>query len=294
MTFVLPKKGKYRLGWPYIFNKASYAPLQGRAPNILCNHARYNREELDQLMPKDVAHVTIIRDPANQFLSVFEKFKLGEILGINSTDSLSEFLSNPWFYLEKALGNENIQAIEFHRLQLARNGMMFDLGFDPLDYDNQNSIRRYIKRLDKEFNLVMLTEYFTESLVLLKYLLCWDFNDVLYFALNARTHSNQRTPLTEYLKSRIREWNRADSLLYKHFNESFWTKVNSYGEGFFNDVNILHDKIKLWENTCSAMKNQTKFDPRKIGNLESTLEMCRKLIKNETSYIEYLQKKQNI
>lgn len=245
-------------------------------------------------MPKDVAHVTIIRDPANQFLSVFEKFKLGEILGINSTDSLSEFLSNPWFYLEKALGNENIQAIEFHRLQLARNGMMFDLGFDPLDYDNQNSIRRYIKRLDKEFNLVMLTEYFTESLVLLKYLLCWDFNDVLYFALNARTHSNQRTPLTEYLKSRIREWNRADSLLYKHFNESFWTKVNSYGEGFFNDVNILHDKIKLWENTCSAMKNQTKFDPRKIGNLESTLEMCRKLIKNETSYIEYLQKKQNI
>lgn len=246
-------------------------------------------------MPKGVAHVTIIRDPADQFLSVFEKFKLGEILGINSTDSLSEFLSNPWFYLEKALGNENIQAIEFHRLQLARNGMMFDLGLDPIDYDNMNSIQRYIERLDKEFNLVMLTEYFTESLVLLKYLMCWDFNDVLYFVLNART-SNQRTALTEYMKSRIREWNQADYLLYKHFNESFWKKVNSYGDGFFKDVNILHDKIKLWESTCSAMKDQmTNFNlSKKLGNLERTLAMCKKLEKNETSYIEYLRNRQNI
>jgi galactosylceramide sulfotransferase len=246
-------------------------------------------------MPKDVVHVTILRDPADQFLSVFEQFKLGGILGINSTDLLTEFLSNPWFYLERALGNENIEAIEFHRLQLARNGMLFDLGFNPQDYDNTESIRSYIKRLDKEFELVMLTEYFTESLVLLKYLMCWDFDDVVYFVLNARQHSSQRYPVTQSLKNRIRDWNGADYLLYKHFNGSFWEKVNSYGEEFHRDVNILRNKVKHWRNTCSATKNRTTSSLRNLNRtIGTTSWMCRKLLTNETSYIEYFQQRQNV
>ncbi|KAK3751809.1 hypothetical protein QZH41_013275, partial [Actinostola sp. cb2023] len=205
LTFVLPRRGKYRLGWPYKFTSASYSPLQGRIPNILCNHARYDREELDLIMPKDTAHVTIMRDPADQFRSVFEQFQLGSILGINSSEPLSAFLEKPWFYLEQALRNDNIQAIDFHRLQLARNGMLFDLGLSPEEHENEAIIRAHIKRLGREFQLVMINEYFNESMVLLKNLMCWDLADVVYIALNARGSSGNND--YQGSKQKIREWN---------------------------------------------------------------------------------------
>jgi hypothetical protein len=40
------------------------------------------------------------------------------------------------------------------------------------------------QELSRDFQLVMLTEYFDESLVLLRRLLCWGVKDVLYIPKN--------------------------------------------------------------------------------------------------------------
>lgn len=49
---------------------------------------------------------------------------------------------------------------------------MFDLGLSYRYFQNYTAVKNYINFLNKEFDLVMIMDYFDESLVLLKRLLC--------------------------------------------------------------------------------------------------------------------------
>ncbi len=40
--------------------------------------------------------------------------------------------------------------------------------------------------ISREFGLVMITEYMTESMVLLRRKMCWDLADVLFASINVR------------------------------------------------------------------------------------------------------------
>ena len=61
------------------------------------------------------------------------------------------------------------------------NQMMFDMGFDPDHFYDEKGIAQYISKLDSIFSLVMMSERMEESLILLKNLLCWDYEDVVVF-----------------------------------------------------------------------------------------------------------------
>lgn len=49
----------------------------------------------------------------------------------------------------------------------ARNFQSYDLGLDAMNTDAEY-LRRKTKELDKAFDLVLITEYFDQSLILLK------------------------------------------------------------------------------------------------------------------------------
>lgn len=59
-------------------------------------------------------------------------------------------------------------------------GMSFDLGLDHKSVSDEEEIEEFIKMTEKEFDLVLIAEYFDESLVLMKRMLCWDFEDIIY------------------------------------------------------------------------------------------------------------------
>ncbi|GCB84655.1 hypothetical protein scyTo_0025265, partial [Scyliorhinus torazame] len=82
--------------------------------------------------------------------------------------------------------------------------------------------------LEAHFALVMLAEHFDESLILLKDLLCWEMEDMMYFRLNARATGDVE-PLDLELQWKALEWNQVDALLYAHFNRTFWRKVETFG-----------------------------------------------------------------
>ena len=58
-------------------------------------------------------------------------------------------------------------------------------------------IKKHINDLAEKMNLVLIMEYFDESLVLLKRELCWDLDDVVYFKLNQRSQEYKETNITE-------------------------------------------------------------------------------------------------
>ncbi|XP_029419067.1 galactose-3-O-sulfotransferase 4 isoform X2 [Nannospalax galili] len=93
--------------------------------------------------------------------------------------------------------------------------------------------------LDSVFDLVMVAEYFDESLVLLADALCWGLDDVVGFMHNAQVGreerlsaagNNSQTAEDWQLNARARAWNNLDWALYIHFNRSLWARIEQYGQ----------------------------------------------------------------
>lgn len=298
LQFVLPKNKYNRLGWPWFFQTDHVMHHHGTTPNILCNHARYNRAEMDKLMPNDTLYITILRDPVRQFESTFSYMTFGEILGIvNESDPLAAFFRNPREVLLNYLLTQDLR-INSDRLKLIRNGMFYDLGLESKDFENNEKINETIRQLHKEFHLVMITEYFDESLILLKRLLCWDFSDMIHFHLNQRTKSHEKINISKELEQKIKEWSKADSLLYEHFKKVFYRKIQEQPQGFFKEVRELRQKKNEIKEKCLEPTNVTRkgYDTRGLrirDNITTTLRpLCEKMSWSEIKYLRYLKAKQ--
>lgn len=301
LTFVLPHDGFYNFFWPLSFEKSFIANLKGKRPNILCNHAKWNKQTMKELMGQDTVFITILRNPVSQFESTFSYMEFAHLLGIKTTkDPLVTFFEDPGRTMAKISGLSASGSVVPY-LNLLRNGQSFDLGLEGGQFFGKEKTSDAITELDSSFDLVLMMEYFDESLVLLARELCWDIRDVAYFKLNQRRSSDVKTKLSDELVQRIRQWNRADALLYDYFNRTFWNKVEKLGSAFWIDVNRLRHYNKILEEGCllpgehfaMAYAKQSK-EIRGYAlkqNLDPHLKLlCGKMITNEIDYIEYLRK----
>ena len=274
----------------------SFHPLNGTTPNILCNHARYNKKVMNALMPNDTLYITILRDPVTQFESTFSYMTLDKILGMdNSSDPLEKFFVDPQSVLVNYVLTQDLR-INSDRLKLIRNGMFYDLGLESRDFDNKNKIREAIEQLDSEFDFVMMKEYFDESLVLLRRLTCLDLDELVYFNLNERRSDFKRN-VTSKLKSKIRQWSYADVQLYNHFNRTFWKVLKSMGPDFWEEVKLLRYKNKIMSSLCLRRGEYTKSNTdaadikllklrRDVPPIAST--MCERMTRDEVKYLKEL------
>ena len=87
--------------------------------------------------------------------------------------------------------------------------MSFDLGFDH-ENDSDGYIRQVISEMESTYNFVMMTDYFEESMILLKDLLCLDMDDIVYLPLKVRTDDNRQRVSTE-IAAKIKKWNKLDT-----------------------------------------------------------------------------------
>ena len=74
-------------------------------------------------------------------------------------------------------------------------------------------------RLSKIANRIVITIFQDE--------LCWNMNDIEYLKSNSRSKNVE--PISDWLGQeyvdKLLEWNKADWMLYKHFNATFTQKV---------------------------------------------------------------------
>ena len=183
----------------------------------------------------------------------------------------------------------------------ARNPMMFDLGFSQKYFQNYTAVTEYINFLNKEFDLVMIMEYYDESLILLKRLLCWEIDDILHVKVNERLDKEKASNLSDRVKENIKRWNKADVLLFTYFNATFWRKIEMEGSEFYEDLSAFRKRrLKLqqmcFENRTGAV--QRIFRRKEVkgyytkNDLNSSLKfLCNRWIKTENSYLNELLKK---
>ncbi|KAM9096067.1 galactosylceramide sulfotransferase-like isoform 1-T1 [Sarcophilus harrisii] len=242
LKFAFPS-GYNDFNYPSFFKRSlvhNYQP--GDCFNIICNHMRFRYPEVRGLVAPDAAFITVLRDPARLFESSFHYF--GTVVPftwrLTGRDKLAKFLQDPGRYY-------NPRGFNAHYL---RNLLFFDLGYDSGLDPRSPQVAEHIREVEQRFHLVMLQEYFDESLVLLKELLCWELEDIVYFKLNAR-RASAVPRLSGELYRRATAWNQLDALLYRHFNASFWRKVEAFGrERMAREVASLRRENERMRSIC--------------------------------------------
>ena len=249
LSFVTPKRRNYntftgfeQFNRNYVFRYTEVQNLFGSF-NILATHAIYNRPEMEAVV-RDPVFLTILRHPVQQFLSAFYYYNFTYQMGLQgSSNPVMEFLIKPESYVKSA---------EYGKHQL-RNGQLYDLGINLAERQMTDAgLQNRVKSLEKELDLVMITEYIDESLILLKKLLCWSFEDILYIPLrvNPEKDSNPAFVYDVNLETslNIENFNQEDMKLYQHFNVTFWKKVEGYGPDFLRDLKNFKKLLsRLWE-----------------------------------------------
>lgn len=191
--------------------------------------------------------------------------------------------------------------------------MWFDFGYDNnAEYDD-HYVQSTIKNIEQNFHLILIADYFDESMILLKNTLCWDLDDVVYFKMNTRSLDSVQT-LTPESKEKVKEWCALDWELFKHFNNTFWIKIRKIMSlsSLYREVKLLQKRQQelmemcLLEETAidkSRIKDK-KMTPYQSGvanilgyNLKQdldnvTLKFCQKMIMPEIQYVSYLKSQQ--
>ncbi|XP_030075656.1 galactose-3-O-sulfotransferase 3 isoform X2 [Microcaecilia unicolor] len=274
-------------------------------PSIVASHMRLNTSELKRLMPNDTAYVTILREPAAMFESLFSYYNQ-YCLSFKTVPnaSMDAFLSNPLKYY---------QPQEKYSMY-AHNTLIYDLGGD-IDHatEDEGYILDFIKKMESLFSLVMIAEYFDESLVLMRRLFSWDLEDIVYVKLNMRSLES-KVNVTSVLSDKIRAWNALDAQLYDHFNATFWEKIRQLGIGCVQkEVDQLRQAREQLARQCfggspqprlAAQIRNKDLRPWQPSNKVSIVgydlpavagsELCLKLVMPEKQYTKYLLKKQGI
>ncbi|XP_072022693.1 galactosylceramide sulfotransferase-like isoform X1 [Amphiura filiformis] len=228
--------------------------------------------------------VTIIRDPVGQFESAFGYFEMASNLGISKKpDPLAVFLKHPANYYKKS----------FHMKVQSWNGQLFDLGLNHSYCSDTSKVAKHITKLDKELDLVMLTEYFDESLILLRKLMCWSYEQILYLPKGVRNDAH-RYSVSAQIAEEIREWNAADVQLYRHFNKTFWRKVNEYGPDFESDLQEFRQLQQKMLHMCIDTDKEGWGDYREtqFAHKKNAPKICDDLVRTDIEFVQLIRWKE--
>ncbi|NXO01440.1 G3ST4 sulfotransferase, partial [Rhinopomastus cyanomelas] len=229
LRFALPHG--YQFGYPEPFRAQRVKGFHpGGTPfDIICHHippqnplntllTAPDPPQVAKVMPNDSFYFSIVRDPGTLGESAFSYYR-SVAPAFRRAPSLAAFVAAPLrFYEAGARGNH-----------YARNLQWFDFGLPPVPPSDAGAVQAALSQLDRDFPLVLLTERFDESLVLLRDALCWPDDAVAAFVHNSRTPAGKARRVSQGDIERLRAWNHLDWALYSHLNRSFAKKVEAYG-----------------------------------------------------------------
>ncbi|XP_058270539.1 galactose-3-O-sulfotransferase 2 isoform X2 [Hemibagrus wyckioides] len=308
LTFALPVNMHSQLYYPNFFMSHFVEGMKShRVTNfhIMCNHMRFRGPEVRKVMPLDTFYFSILRNPVSMMESLFTYYK--SIPAFHNFKTLQDFLlDNGHSYSNTALSNH-----------YALNILTFDFGFNNSAPQSEEELDKravaIISAVEREFHLILISEYFDESMVLLRHALCWTLEDVMSFRLNSRSDKSRKSLSAEMIE-KVKKWSSLDWRLYQHFNTSFWRRIDtSLGRAKLQEeVKLLRAKRAVLEQTCllggkavdPAQVRDSSLKPFQYGqaviqgyNLRpgldnNTHQLCQRLITPELQYTMALYKKQ--
>lgn len=279
-------------------------------PKILLNHMRFDPSVLNYF-PKEnneSLRLTIIRDPATMFSSVFSYFyKVSQ--AFREAKTIEKFLENPDFYTKKYFSTDQAYC---------HNYMLYDMGFSEcldkgylLHGKPSCGIDDFIQFLEYTFDLVLLLEYFDESLILLKhYLNFLTYEDLVYLKKQQRPETAKNDPNLSNNSSsthqKSRKWNSLEYKIYQHFNQTFFNKMDRIFGGIRSEMMAseklqLNDALDKFRETCiETDRNYFGFSGNKKvfryavkeGLPVEVSQQCEKTVRTPLNWVDIIYKRQ--
>ena len=230
--------------------------------NMICDHSVYDRDSVAPYM-EDYESVAILREPYSHLVSAFDFWGLAKRFRLHKTrDPLREFLTkDPNQYKDITP--------HFNR---TKNMQAYHFGHVDYHDNSEESIDKLIQHVDKHFKIVMLREKFEESLILLRRLFKWKFEDILYMDqfVNTQPKAKIRTERDdEVLRETHKAFAPVDYRLYDHFSKKLDNMINTEPNDLMGEVLYFKEtnrKIaEFCENVCmlfpfETIKNLTVAD----------------------------------
>lgn len=252
-------------------------------------------------MPNTTFYFSILRNPVHLMESSFMYYKGTSCF--SKARNLTQFLNQTTLFY-------NASASDSH---YSKNLMTFDFGYNHNGNFSAKQVQLMLKAIEADFDLLLISEYFDESMVLLKEVLCWDLDDVVSFPLNSR-HNSTKSSISESTIEKIKAWNHLDWEIYVHFNKTFWEKIDWHigREHMKQEVRILRQKREELAKSClqegggvaPVMIRDKALAPLQYGNAKilgynlkpgldkTTRRKCQRLVTPELQYSRLLYRKQ--
>ena len=254
--------------------------------DMVMNHHIFDPKILD-FLHNDTFLFTTIRDPLTQMISSFNYFKKyerhGYMVNIPEPEPLLKLVTDPEKYEGKGY------------VSFTNNRQSMDLGYDlKYGFDDVNYINKFVQGIDQRFNLVLISEFYDESLVLLKRHLGWSSSDILYFS-KLRTGNTTANVSAEF-RQKHKNHSKADSALYEHFLKVFRDKI-SKEPGFSAEVaefKVVLNHVRSFCDVRNSSRQMVIPAGEWVDQVSIIKPKCSWLKKDETSFTAYLKNQQKI
>jgi len=239
---------------PLKLNEASNLVNKDSA-KIFSTHIRFNKGPVNTMFPKPKAkYITILRNPLDRFKSAWLYYSLSTHARVSPAEGPINKVLRSANALEEIRKNLLTTSV-YRKYNHISNSNLFDMGLEQENIQNTALVKRYIDKMEEEFDLVMIADYFDESLILLKRLLCWEFEDIVYIKLREK---KEELKFEEEVKKNILTWNHADVTLFDHFNKTFWRKVRQEGPSFYEDLKAFRKINQDYQAMCESIKYKSE------------------------------------
>ena len=122
-------------------------------------------------------------------------------------------------------------------------------------------MEKYLKHImGKIFNFVLISEYFDESLVLLKRSLCWDLEDIIYIPMKTGTNPLLKMQYGRKMIEKHQTMAPGDYALYNFFNKTLWDKINVQEKDFLEEVEFFRKVQGNVKSFCEAVYKNLQPD----------------------------------
>ena len=175
----------------------------------------------------DAKYFSIVRDPVDLFISMWDYYDFSGTLKMD----LETFAMNTSMAFKRRMGRRA-------RGQAGYNMMLFDFGLPLGSLDNESAVVAMIAQIESNFDLIMVMEQFDESLLLLRELMCWEWDDMMYLKLNSQQKTKQ-SKLSPDGRARLKMFLKSDYLLYDHFKKRFQDTLWKYAGNVEHDLRLL-------------------------------------------------------
>lgn len=260
--------------------------------DMVFNHHVYT-PHIFKYLHNDTFRFTTLREPFAQTVSSFQYFRregqMPYLKAIGGQDPVATYLTDPMKYEAKGYRS------------YTNNRQSMDLGYDiSHPFNDTRYIQQFLDLTDKRFHLVLITEYFHQSLILLKRTLHWTTGDILYYIKNARSANSrfENRPNVSMATARRQHasYSQADISLYDFFLKKFKGRMDQEQDlqGEVTEFESVLDKVHEF---CRPGKKGIKRLDIAPGRWTDPVSLlmgkCKWLKLDEPAFTRHLQRRQD-